>query len=106
MSKRAKKKVGRASKKRPTSTARQASGVARRFERELARFREEFAEASPRRGSVGIVGTTPAAGARSTVVPRASVGAAVQAAVSFESAVRVTAEATDGTRNEYRVAWE
>jgi hypothetical protein len=43
--------------------------------------------------------------AGSTTVPRANVGAAVQAAISFENASRVTAQATDDTRTTFTVSW-
>jgi hypothetical protein len=38
-------------------------------------------------------------------VPRANVGAAVQAAISFEKAVHVTAEAVDASAETFLVTW-
>ena len=46
-----------------------------------------------------------AAAKGTTTVPRANVGAACQAAVSFEEASRVTAVATDDTRTTFTVSW-
>jgi hypothetical protein len=40
-----------------------------------------------------------------TTVPRENVGAACQAAVSFEQASTVTAQATDDTRTMFTVTW-
>ena len=49
--------------------------------------------------------TGPAAASGGSVtVPRANVGAAVQAAVSFEAAIRVLATAVNGT-SDYLVTW-
>jgi hypothetical protein len=45
------------------------------------------------------------AGADGTTVPRANVGTAVQAAISFNGASEVTATATDETRDEFQVSW-
>ena len=41
----------------------------------------------------------------STVVPRTRVGAAVQAAISFENATRVIAEATSESGDQFLVSW-
>ena len=41
----------------------------------------------------------------STVVPRTKVGAAVQAAISFENATRVIAEATSEGSEQFLVSW-
>jgi hypothetical protein len=47
----------------------------------------------------------PAAAGGSTTVPRSSVGAAVQAAVAFENATRVVAEAADAGAANFAVSW-
>ena len=48
----------------------------------------------------------PGSGGSSDNVPRENVGAAVQAAVSFENASIVTAKAIDDTRKFFRVTWQ
>ncbi|MBX3359708.1 MAG: hypothetical protein KF745_14910 [Phycisphaeraceae bacterium] len=50
-------------------------------------------------------GTGAPASAGSTIVPRVNVGAAVQAAISFENAAQVMAQATDDTRQMFSVSW-
>jgi hypothetical protein len=47
-----------------------------------------------------------AASSGSTIVPRANVGAAVQAAIAFENASLVTATATDAAAAQFRIDWQ
>jgi len=76
----------------------------------MAKKKAKSAEkASPKKSLQGAGGSdnkSPAnAGGSTNDVPRENVGAAVQAAVSFENASIVTAEATDDTRRFFRVSW-
>ena len=107
MAKRAKKRA--AAKKTGKRSKKKTPGLGGRFEIDLQRMKKLLALAPSRAargaGAVAVSSTMPSA-LRSTVVPRTSVGAAVQAAVSFEHAMRVVAEATDDTRESFGVSWE
>ena len=80
------------------------------FAVELQRMRRLLASArhaAPNRrdGVVRGAGVAAAATSGATTVPRNSVGAAVQAAVTFENATGVTATASDDTRQTFDIAW-